>query len=124
MTKPFLNLSEVNINLSLTRFLISGRKWYYGIFSAGYNATLGLPSSPKNNYFNRFHNYLKNPRADYFTPEGLDGYFVKGYTLNFGSRKDNQINIFIDIVCIANCIRIYYGLLRVNYHPWSVISFV
>ena len=49
---------------------------------------------------------------------------MQGRIFNFGGRKDSRINTSIDVIRIANCTRIYYDLLKVNYHFWSVVFFV
>ena len=49
---------------------------------------------------------------------------MQGRIFNFGGRKDGRIDIFIEVIRAVNCIRIYYGLLRIDYYPWSVASFV
>ena len=120
----FPDLIKVSNNFNLIRFFILGWRWYCGTFPAGYNATLGLLSLFKNNYLGHFSSHLKSPRADYLAPEGLDGHFIKGRIFNLGGRRDGRIDTFINVIRAVNCIRIYYGLLRINHRPWSVVFFV
>ena len=115
LIKASNNFNKASNNLNPTRLFILRRKWYYGTFPAGYNVTLRPLVLLKDNYLGRFGSHSKNPRANHLAPENLNGHFIKGRTLNLGGRKDGRIDISIDVIHITNYIRIYCGLLRVNY---------
>ena len=88
LIKASNNFNKASSNFNLTCLLVSRWRRYYGTFPAEYNITLGPLNLPKDNYLGHFSNDLKNARANYLAPKGLDGYFVKGRIFNLSGRRD------------------------------------
>ena len=66
-----LNFSNASNNFNAIFLLILQSRSYYGTFPAGYIATLGPLSLPKNNYLGRFGSHPESSQADFLTLEGL-----------------------------------------------------